>query len=157
MEAMTPLSTQPTVTMQLKKPPKWLKRKCGASFGFGGKLVTFETVIPPANQQQQVRPTSKVQLAKVITEPELVKRSEQLETSIHNHNMPEFCESKIVAATQTEDQEVWRFIRAGFGESPRVQYLDLLGYNPQQMVEKVRNLIMFYYYDVHSRVFFIDC
>lgn len=33
----------PQVTMQLKSPPKWLRRPCGASFGFGGKLVTCET------------------------------------------------------------------------------------------------------------------
>ena len=30
----------PQVTMQLKEPPKWLRRPCGASFGFGGRLVT---------------------------------------------------------------------------------------------------------------------
>ena len=32
------------VTMQLKSPPKWLRRPCGASFGFGGKLVSFENI-----------------------------------------------------------------------------------------------------------------
>ena len=32
------------VTMQLKAPPKWLRKPCGASFGFGGKLVTVEQV-----------------------------------------------------------------------------------------------------------------
>ena len=32
----------PQVTMQLKSPPKWLRKPCGASFGFGGKLITFE-------------------------------------------------------------------------------------------------------------------
>ena len=30
--------------MQLKSPPKWLRRPCGASFGFGGKLVSFENI-----------------------------------------------------------------------------------------------------------------
>ena len=25
-------------------PPKWLRKPCGASFGFGGKLVTVEQV-----------------------------------------------------------------------------------------------------------------
>ena len=42
MEAMQPPNamqqTQPSnVTVQLKTPPKWLKRPCGASFAFGGK------------------------------------------------------------------------------------------------------------------------
>ena len=36
--------------VQLKNPPKWLKRPVGANFGFGGKLVTFQAVKAPANQ-----------------------------------------------------------------------------------------------------------
>lgn len=32
----------------LKKAPQWMKRPCGATFGFGGKLVSFQ------NQKTQV-------------------------------------------------------------------------------------------------------
>lgn len=31
-------------SVTLKKAPKWLKRPCGATFGFGGKLVVFKKV-----------------------------------------------------------------------------------------------------------------
>ena len=37
MATMPAVNATPTVTMQLKKPPQWLKRPCGATFGFGGK------------------------------------------------------------------------------------------------------------------------
>ncbi len=46
MEAMRPVSVSPgqqasqaqaASAQQLRKPPKWLRRPCGASFGFGGK------------------------------------------------------------------------------------------------------------------------
>ena len=52
MEAMQPVAAQrpSTVPVQLKNPPKWLKRPVGANFGFGGKLVTFQAVKAPANQ-----------------------------------------------------------------------------------------------------------
>jgi hypothetical protein len=54
METMQPVAAHPSsVPVQLKQPPKWLKRPVGASFGFGGKLVTFEALKAPANQQQQ--------------------------------------------------------------------------------------------------------
>ena len=53
--------------MQLKTPPKWLRRPCGASFGFGGKLVTFERAA------SGTRPL--VHLSRVVTETELVERS----------------------------------------------------------------------------------
>ena len=54
MEAMQPVATpqprQAAAPVQLKNPPKWLKRPVGANFGFGGKLVTFQAVKAPANQ-----------------------------------------------------------------------------------------------------------
>ncbi len=46
METMRPVSVSPgqqasqaqvASSQQLSKPPKWLKRPCGASFGFGGR------------------------------------------------------------------------------------------------------------------------
>ena len=53
MEAMQPVAPQrqAAAPVQLKNPPKWLKRPVGANFGFGGKLVTFQAVKAPANQQ----------------------------------------------------------------------------------------------------------
>ena len=38
--------------MQLKSPPKWLRRPCGASFGFGGKLVSFENISQTVTNNQ---------------------------------------------------------------------------------------------------------
>jgi hypothetical protein len=64
------------VRMQLKTPPKWLRRPCGASFGFGGKLVTFENgdaAAAVAGSGSGPRPL--VHLSRVITETELVERS----------------------------------------------------------------------------------
>lgn len=54
--------------MQLKTPPKWLRRPCGASFGFGGKLVTFEPAAAGGGRPQ-------VYISRVVTETELVERS----------------------------------------------------------------------------------
>merc|ERR1719210_366992 len=129
---------------QLKNPPKWLKRPVGANFGFGGKLVTFQAVKAPANQQQQqgqqpAKPQSTVSLGKVITEPELVERSLRLETSLANANMSEVCDSKIGGCESTEDQQVWRFIKANFGDNPRLEFLDLLGYNPDDVSKKIED------------------
>ncbi len=143
MESMQPVSAHPSaVPVQLKNPPKWLKRPVGASFGFGGKLVTFEAVTAPANQQQQQqaqRPQSVVQFKRVVTEPELVERSLRLETSIANANMPEFCDSKVAAAASADDQQVWRFIRASFEDGNRLEFLNLLGYSPDDVSKKIED------------------
>ena len=50
MQPVAPAAKPKSQSVQLKKPPKWLKRPCGASFGFGGKLVTFEKVPKEANK-----------------------------------------------------------------------------------------------------------
>jgi protein transport protein SEC31 len=62
--------------MQLKTPPKWLRRPCGASFGFGGKLVSFENVGDAAAAAAGGGgPRPFVYLSRVVTETELVERS----------------------------------------------------------------------------------
>ncbi len=84
---------------------------------------------------------------RVVTEPELVERSRKLETSIQNQNLPEFCESKIGSSASEEDEKVWRFVRANFADNPRLEFLDLLGYNMEAVAEKVscNNLAYFFY------------
>lgn len=100
-------------------------------------MVTFETLKAPANAQQPASPVSNVYLSRVVTEKDFVERSNRLETSIQNQNIPEFCESKIVSATKPEDQQVWQFIKANFDENPRLQFLDLLGYSPDTVAKLV--------------------
>ena len=78
-------------------------------------------------------------VGKVVTEPELVERSLRLETSLANANMSEFCESKIGGCANAEDQQVWRFIKANFGDNPRLEFLDLLGYDPDDVAKKVED------------------
>ena len=46
--------------MQLKKPPKWLSKPCGASFGFGGRLVSFENVKQTVSDGQGGQQTKRV-------------------------------------------------------------------------------------------------
>ena len=153
MESMQPLS-QPvssstsavSTANQLKVAPKWMRKPCGAKFGFGGKLVTFDfDVLNAPNQaansaqasQNVVEKRSSVYMSKVVTEPDLVQKSLQLETSLKHENLAEFCELKIAESTTKEDQQIWKFIRANFSDNPNYEFLELLGYNP----EKIRSHI----------------
>ena len=135
MENMTPVaptSVQKTQSVQLKQPPKWLKRPCGANFGFGGKLVTFEA--GPKQPDQPVK--SVIKMANVVTEQNLVDRSMKLETSLQNGNLTEFCEAKVLDE-KTSDKEVWQYIKANFEQDPRSAYLSLLQYEPNEIHRKV--------------------
>ena len=35
--------------------------------------------------------------------------------------------------------QVWRFIKANFGDNPRLEFLDLLGYNPDDVSKKIED------------------
>ncbi len=133
MENMTPVAptTAPkTQSVQLKQPPKWMRRPCGANFGFGGKLVTFEF-------DRKESKKSSIKLGTVITEPSLVERSMKLETSIQNGNLTEFCEAKIAGDSANVNRNVWQYIKANFEQDPRIAFLTLLEYEPNEIREKV--------------------
>lgn len=113
---------QEIVHQQLRKAPKWLAPRSGASFAFGGKLVTFGV------EPQGAAPTAspQVHVSQVVTEEQLTVRSQQLESALHEGNFSEFCAQKMAA--NAESQEAWTFLGANFRQSPRQELLKLLGY-----------------------------
>jgi protein transport protein SEC31 len=64
--------------------PKWLYKTCGATFGFGGKLVKFSP--------QQGK---KCLVFNVHQEPELKKKAEEFDRSLENISLTELCENKV--------------------------------------------------------------
>ena len=145
MQPVAPTAKPKSQSVQLKKPPKWLKRPCGASFGFGGKLVTFESVPKEANKSiVKLGKNLKIFLdfcaksrfsGSVVTEQDLVQRSCKLETSLQNGNMAEFCEAKI--GVEDKDKLVWQYIKANFETDYRTSFLTLLDYEPNDVKQKV--------------------
>ena len=106
MIPVAPSTTPKTQSVQLKQPPKWLKRPCGANFGFGGKLVTFEATKQPNQPTKSV-----IKVGSVVTEESLLQRSVKLETSLQNGNLAEFCEDKLSSDDNTGDKKVWQYIK----------------------------------------------
>jgi len=122
----------PQVTCQLKAPPKWLRKPCGASFGFGGKLVTCDTV---AGEKP------KIYLSKVITEPQLVDASLKLETSLSEGNYQEFCQAKLATVGAGDQAKIWQFIGASFGGQCDQEFLQLLGVQLAELSAQLRTML----------------
>ena len=66
-------------------PPNWLVPRAGASFGFGGQLVSYSS--------------SSVSISRVSGEEALVKRCEELEEAIEGGSLGGYCEKKASEAT----------------------------------------------------------
>lgn len=116
--------------VDLRKPPKWLRRPVGASFGFGGKLVSFgnETV-----QAGQTGILHTVYVSQVVTEPKLIARSNQLETVLQYGQYADFCQAKIASSTTPHERAVWNFLCASFETNSRAELLSLLGFKPDEI------------------------
>ena len=118
---------RPSASVALKTPPAWLYRPCGATWGFGNKLVTFAGRKREANQPQYGRAAaftlahaprpahtgarhtcgviSTVTVAHVATDAELVKRALQLDTTVDNGNYIAYCEGRRAARGELAARE----------------------------------------------------
>uniref|UniRef100_A0A8D0CSR7 Protein transport protein Sec31A n=1 Tax=Sander lucioperca TaxID=283035 RepID=A0A8D0CSR7_SANLU len=100
----------PATVNPLKKPPKWIRRPVGASFAFGGKLVSLEN--PKPNPQQPQQPASHVvHVSQVVTETAFLKRSDQLQATLSAGSFVDFCQGKIDAAENEFEKTLWLILK----------------------------------------------
>ncbi|XP_065370219.1 protein transport protein Sec31A [Calliphora vicina] len=123
-QAPMPQQTAPVVYHDLKYAPKWIKKPCGVTFGFGGKLVSFN------NKSKTIN------ISQVTTEPILVEKAKALEKSLSEANFIEYCRQKADETTDQNGRYLWYFIKANFERNPKEEILNLLGFNKEDIDSK---------------------
>uniref|UniRef100_A0A669Q184 Protein transport protein Sec31A n=1 Tax=Phasianus colchicus TaxID=9054 RepID=A0A669Q184_PHACC len=138
-----PQQTAPqSVVLPLKKPPKWIRRPVGASFSFGGKLVTFENVKPQQQPGIDQQPQHHyVYVSQVVTEKEFLARSTQLQEAVQSEGFVSYCQKKIDMAQADFERNVWAFLKVNFEEDSRAKYLELLGYRKDDLRNKITSAL----------------
>nr|XP_040127776.1 protein transport protein Sec31B isoform X10 [Ictidomys tridecemlineatus] len=127
---------QASLIPPLKKPPKWIRRPSGVSFAFGGKLVTFGLSSTPAQELPQ--PCSRlVFISQVITESEFLMRSLELQEALGSGNLMKYCQNKSQQALLPCEKMLWQFLKVTLEQDSRIKFLKLLGYNKDELLEKV--------------------
>ncbi|KAJ4971026.1 hypothetical protein NE237_004125 [Protea cynaroides] len=117
-------------TMPLRAP-KWLKRPVGASFGFGGKLVSFH---PSSSVAVGPAGNSQVYVHTLVTELSLVSRSTEFEAAVQNgekSSLRILCEKKSEESESVDDRETWGFLKVMFEDegTARTKLLTHLGFS----------------------------
>ncbi|XP_028760563.1 protein transport protein SEC31 homolog B [Neltuma alba] len=112
------------------RAPKWYKRPVGVSFGFGGKLVSFNTKSSATNSPAGA---SEVYVHDMVTEHSLVNRSSEFEAAIHNGErslLRVLCDKKSQEAESDEERETWGFLKVMFEDdgTARTKLLAKLGF-----------------------------
>nr|XP_015201749.1 PREDICTED: protein transport protein Sec31B [Lepisosteus oculatus] len=140
-QALPPLQVpqkmaQTTMIPPLKKPPKWIRRHVGASFAFGGKLITFENPKSPQPQGPHPLPR-KVFVSQVTTETEFLQRSSELQAALQSGSYSSYCQAKIHSSPTDSEQNMWSFLKVNFEEDARVKFLRLLGFSKEELEKKI--------------------
>ncbi|XP_058477555.1 protein transport protein Sec31A isoform X1 [Solea solea] len=129
-------TTQDTIVPPLKKPPKWVRRPVGASFAFGGKLITFENTKLPQAQSPQPVPRQ-VFVSQVTTETEFLQRSRELQAALQAGSFNNYCQTKIQSAKSDAEQDIWKFLLVNFEDEARIKFLRLLGFSKDELERKI--------------------
>jgi protein transport protein SEC31 len=118
------IKTQPQQTKQsvFKTAPKWLQRPCGATFGFGGRIVTFNN----SNKQSRT-----VTVHAVASDTEFGKRSLALENALGSGSLEliqQYCQSKADENSQDEvEKNTWNIMSVLFERERTQKLLSQLG------------------------------
>ncbi|CAL3972483.1 unnamed protein product [Diplocarpon coronariae] len=124
----TKAQTQPQgASFSLSKAPKWLERPAGASFGFGGKIVSFG-LLPIAGGQHR---SSKIQISNFSVDSDVGSATETFEAALVAGNISSICESHISKAKTEHEKADWRVIETLIAENPRRGVTEYLGFTDE--------------------------
>ncbi|KAI9034360.1 hypothetical protein DFJ74DRAFT_600434 [Hyaloraphidium curvatum] len=119
--------SKPAISLQ--RPPKWMRRPCGASFSFGGKLLCFRNSTKPEGNAAVPSVVSLV----VATEPTFDRRvaaAEDAALSGTSQSFAALCQSLAQSVpASSEDRDVWLFLSKLFSDTPRAEIVKHLGFN----------------------------
>ena len=119
---------------RIGRAPKWLRRPVGATFGFGGKLVTFDsrTQLHATGPQSKKVPTSAlVKIYQVVEDRELVEASDLFHDTVAKGEYKQFCDMKSTSEEiSAAEKQVWSLMNViCFGSNAREELLTHLGFD----------------------------
>lgn len=116
---------------KLGRAPKWLRRPVGATFGFGGKLVTINNIQTSVGQNPK-KPNAggKLKVFQISENPELTASSELFNEAVTKGQLKQYCESKCAQHGGSPTGEVWNLMKViCFGSNAREELLTYLGFD----------------------------
>ncbi|PYH99578.1 WD40 repeat-like protein [Aspergillus ellipticus CBS 707.79] len=117
--------TQPQVSsFSLPKTPKWLERPCGATFGFGGRVVSVNLI-------EKGQRASKVKISPFEVDEAVGKSTETFESALKDGDLRSICETRAASAPSDEEKSDWKVIEALISADPRKGLVEYLGFADQ--------------------------
>ena len=121
-------------TFSLKKAPHWLERPCGASFGFGGKVISFKATKATLDRDKDGRikaegkRSSAIKISIFASDYEFGTSTQKFEKVLKEDDLGEICKNKIDEGTSDAEKADWKVIQALTADNPRKALVDYLGF-----------------------------
>ncbi|KAL8716746.1 MAG: hypothetical protein Q9225_005952 [Loekoesia sp. 1 TL-2023] len=112
-------------TFSLPKAPKWLRVPCGVSFGFGGKVVSFDTTGSSAH------PVSKVRLTNFYGDVGIGESTVEFEKAIQDKDLTSICKRQRSEALEESEKADWTVIETLISQHPRKELIHHLGFSTE--------------------------
>ena len=112
-------------SFSLRKAPKWLERPCGASFGFGGKVISFSFEETDGNGIRH----STVQVSNFAVDIEIGTMTDVFEKAMSEHDLKGICQTKISQANLETEKTDWKVIETLISDNPRKELIKYLGFS----------------------------
>jgi len=113
-------------TFSLQKAPKWLQRPCGASFGFGGKIVSFKTGTGEGNTRSMVR------ISTYAIDDGVVASTQSFEASLKQNDLDKIFNTRMTEAADDAEKADWKVIKTLTSKNTRKELVDYLGFSTHE-------------------------
>ncbi|KAL8781277.1 MAG: hypothetical protein Q9194_000472 [Teloschistes cf. exilis] len=107
----------------LPKAPKWLRRPCGAAFGFGGKVVSFSAA------EAGVHSTSKIRVSTFNIDAGIGQSTTEFEKAMRDKKLTDVCQRHITQDAEDSEKADWKVIQTLTSRDPRRDLIQHLGFS----------------------------
>lgn len=119
--------TEPqTAAFTLPKPPKWLERPVGASFGFGGKVVSFGRADTTAGAGSR---RSTVRISQFSVDGGVGSAITAFEKALAEGDLAGICQARIAEAKTDEEKADWEVLQTLISDNPKKKLIEFLDFS----------------------------
>ncbi|KAI5283297.1 protein transport protein S31, partial [Ascosphaera aggregata] len=112
--------SQPQVsTFSLPAAPRWYERPVGATFGFGGKVISIGLV--------KGTRTSQIKITPFEVDSDITTAAEKFDKALGAGDLRSICEERIQSAQTEEEKADWKVIETLIAKAPKKKLVEYLG------------------------------
>jgi protein transport protein SEC31 len=125
-------SAQPQASsFSLPNPPEWMKKQTAVSFGFGGKVISVNSVTS-ANDPRR----STVKISNFVVDDEITSAVRAFSKNIQEIELTEICETRVEETFDNEKKD-WEVIKTLVSNNPRKELINSLGFLDDSTTETI--------------------